>query len=522
MISAARAAAIFILVLATSAMPALRGGAQADSSPDTVEITFWNSIQSSTDPADFQAYLDKYPHGYFADLANNRIRRLTKPAAANAPNPAPAPEAAPQTEPKATAQPEPAPAVEFTGVSRNLYARSGARLRAQPNRDAAVLSRVAVNTVLPADGRSTDGKWWRVGLADGKTGYIAAGAVSDRAVKVAAPPPAPAPVAAAPKPTGPDADVCNPGSGAAANYREEACARALAAATDDRQRTAFLTFMGDAQDEQRHYDMALSSYRKAADLDPQNFKIYYAMGIVRQHQRRYPEARAAFEKAALVHPDDPDTLFQRGVSVAALGDFDAGKLDVKRAIGLKDDAGYYAELAKIELARQNFDGAKTAVERALKLDPGYGSPSLAMADYFNGALDPAVEQIGRSEGKPAADFRVALWKALILRAKGNTAGADQALEAGAGALGTAQWPAPLFDFMRGKISEDKLRLAGKSGAPREQAEKLCQIDFYIGETAFLAGNKDGARKALRDAVGTRIFYYPEYVAANARLARMNP
>ena len=103
MISAARAAAIFILVLATSAMPALRGGAQADSSPDTVEITFWNSIQSSTDPADFQAYLDKYPHGYFADLANNRIRRLTKPATANAPNPDPAPEAAQPTEPKATA-----------------------------------------------------------------------------------------------------------------------------------------------------------------------------------------------------------------------------------------------------------------------------------------------------------------------------------------------------------------------------------------------------------------------------------
>jgi lipoprotein NlpI len=388
----------------------------------------------------------------------------------------------------------------------------------QPSGTAAILSRVAVNTVLSANGRSTDGNWWRIALADGKTGYIAASAVSDKAVKIATPAPAPAPVVQTPKPTGPDADVCKPGSGAAANWREEACARAAAATGDKTARTAFLSDEGQAQDDQQHYGLALDSYRKAADLDPQNFKTYYSMGLVREHQRQYPEARAAFEKAALLHPDDPDTLFQRGITVAALGDFDTGKLDVNRAIGLKDDADYYGKLAEIELARGNFDGAKTAVGRALKVNPGYSALSLAMTDYFTGSLDAAADQVTRAAGTQPGGYHIQLWKALILRAKGDTAGADQALDTAAGALGKTAWPMPLFDFMRGKISADKLRLAGKSGEPREQAEKLCEIDFFIGETAYLAGDKSTAGRALQDAVGTRIFYYPEYAGAKARLA----
>jgi formylglycine-generating enzyme required for sulfatase activity len=57
---------------------------------------FWSSIQSSTDPADFEAYLKKFPRGAFADLAANRLKELksgasdqsTKVAAASPATPA--------------------------------------------------------------------------------------------------------------------------------------------------------------------------------------------------------------------------------------------------------------------------------------------------------------------------------------------------------------------------------------------------------------------------------------------------
>ncbi len=54
------------------------------------EIIFWNSISASRDPADFTAYLDRFPQGVFAALARNRLNQIaaaakpaTPPAAPN-------------------------------------------------------------------------------------------------------------------------------------------------------------------------------------------------------------------------------------------------------------------------------------------------------------------------------------------------------------------------------------------------------------------------------------------------------
>jgi uncharacterized caspase-like protein len=48
------------------------------------EVVFWQSIQNSNSPAQFQAYLDQYPNGTFAALARARIDELkAKPAEAS-------------------------------------------------------------------------------------------------------------------------------------------------------------------------------------------------------------------------------------------------------------------------------------------------------------------------------------------------------------------------------------------------------------------------------------------------------
>ena len=41
-----------------------------------IERTFWNSIERSAEAADFEAYLQKYPNGSYAVLAENRLRKL--------------------------------------------------------------------------------------------------------------------------------------------------------------------------------------------------------------------------------------------------------------------------------------------------------------------------------------------------------------------------------------------------------------------------------------------------------------
>lgn len=46
--------------------------------PGEFEMTFWNSIQNSHSPADFQAYLSQYPGGRFISLARNRLEQLSE------------------------------------------------------------------------------------------------------------------------------------------------------------------------------------------------------------------------------------------------------------------------------------------------------------------------------------------------------------------------------------------------------------------------------------------------------------
>lgn len=79
--------------------------------PDaTIENTFWTSISASDDPADYEAYLRRYPDGHFAALANNRLANLNPHPSANAPSPVasePAAPLAPPPKPAAAQSPPP-------------------------------------------------------------------------------------------------------------------------------------------------------------------------------------------------------------------------------------------------------------------------------------------------------------------------------------------------------------------------------------------------------------------------------
>jgi hypothetical protein len=55
--------------------------------PAAFELAFWQSIQTSNDPSDFEAYLNRYPNGTFAGLARNRIAALNAAAKTSSSSP---------------------------------------------------------------------------------------------------------------------------------------------------------------------------------------------------------------------------------------------------------------------------------------------------------------------------------------------------------------------------------------------------------------------------------------------------
>lgn len=63
---------------------------------DRTEILFWESVRAGNTPADYRAYLERFPNGTFAPLARARIAAMEPPVAALAPAPVPAAPAAAQ------------------------------------------------------------------------------------------------------------------------------------------------------------------------------------------------------------------------------------------------------------------------------------------------------------------------------------------------------------------------------------------------------------------------------------------
>ena len=73
------APAVAVDIVAPGAGPTPSGDAAATApavQPVDKEVVFWHSIENSTNPSDYQAYLDQYPNGSFVALARSRMEGL--------------------------------------------------------------------------------------------------------------------------------------------------------------------------------------------------------------------------------------------------------------------------------------------------------------------------------------------------------------------------------------------------------------------------------------------------------------
>ncbi len=85
--------ALAMIVIAPLAFAALPHRAHA--AADAAEIAFWQSVDGSKDPREYQMYLDAYPNGAFAAIAKSRLASGAAPAPGPAPTPPVDPEPAP-------------------------------------------------------------------------------------------------------------------------------------------------------------------------------------------------------------------------------------------------------------------------------------------------------------------------------------------------------------------------------------------------------------------------------------------
>jgi uncharacterized caspase-like protein len=110
--------------------------------PRQMELEFWESIKNGRSAAEFQAYLDRYPHGEFAQLAGNRMRLLQSAA------PAPVQHAAVAEHTAAVQHPGATPAAVPPAAASTAAASRPASSSEQSRRCQSILERVQLGDSL--------------------------------------------------------------------------------------------------------------------------------------------------------------------------------------------------------------------------------------------------------------------------------------------------------------------------------------------------------------------------------------
>jgi len=124
------------------------------------EIVFWETVRDSKNPAELRAYLQRFPNGMFAPIAEARLAALERPAAVPAPATGRAAQPAPKPPAPAVASTAPASVTSATRMPQSgdtwTYTLSYPRLRGQWGQPTRASSSYVVKVASVSEGRIVD------------------------------------------------------------------------------------------------------------------------------------------------------------------------------------------------------------------------------------------------------------------------------------------------------------------------------------------------------------------------------
>ncbi len=121
-----------------------------------LELAFWNSIDKSADPVDFEDYLARYPDGAFSGLAKRRLAALTKVAAL----------------PPGTAATPGYEIEEIDEIDETYYVLKRANVRSGPGTSFEKVGRLSLGDEVGVTGKVLGKRWLRIALKGGDDAYV--------------------------------------------------------------------------------------------------------------------------------------------------------------------------------------------------------------------------------------------------------------------------------------------------------------------------------------------------------------
>lgn len=134
--------------------------------------------------------------------------------------------------------------------------------------------------------------------------------------------------------------------------------------------------------EAQEYNLAIKSFLKLLEIEPNNVLAYNQIGMSWGEINKYPAAIAAFNRAIALDGNFANAYFNRGHVYQQLGKYNLALTDFDRALALTEGKHVSALInrASIYALQKNYHSALTDLKQAIELNPKSATA------YYNRAL----------------------------------------------------------------------------------------------------------------------------------------
>ena len=260
------------------------------------------------------------------------------------------------------------------------------------------------------------------------------------------------------------------------------CGGARAASYDDFSR-------GLAANNRGEYDLAISALTSALGAGDLNASLipvaYLDRGIAHRHKGECKDAVSDLSAAIKLKPDYVDAYWERAVANSCAGDWSAALADLDTLIARRPGKSAYRSRGMLHWENGDFAAAAADFQQAAALDPkdAYVALWLELSRMRAGTLDPA---------QVSGDIRHI----------------------------DSDWPMPVLDLYRGKITADEAVKAASKGDAATLTGRQCEADFYVAEWWMAGRNESTAKPLLERAKAECPRGFEEYPAAVTELNRL--
>ena len=153
--------------------------------------------------------------------------------------------------------------------------------------------------------------------------------------------------------------------------------------TNDNDRLRELLKRGRELVDANKYQAATDVYQQAAQLDPDNPKIFSGIGYLEASQGNYQDAASAYQRAINLDPDNAEFHYALAHSLAKIEDYDGATTAYYRATELAPNkVEAYLGLATVLLRQGDRAGALSIYQKLLDIEPNHPKANAMVGSLF--------------------------------------------------------------------------------------------------------------------------------------------